>query len=399
METRNVAFLSDDWYIDGETAWFLYSNVGALLKYNFVTGKCEFVSIIPNEENCSFRQYIKCIKTGDDIIVLPDYGHFILFYSLKKDCWAKVEIETSKKSRLACWNYIKKGEKIYILSNGIKKVIELDIKEKKIMKYYDVSKALDDYFGSVVMTSDSFYIVSSAYLTVYIFNCLSKEVSLFNIPTNLEDNFRTICYDNKLLWLSGRKKKIYKCNTETKQLDIFEEFPNDFGIYNFANKFDHIIECELERYDVPLFIESVKLDKKVWFIPFQTNKILFLDTVTNKLNEFVILDEEETETSLKNNILGHKYLVEYIRENRYIGLYSLKNEYMIEIDSDKLNYRIVPFDFDNSCIEIFENKIFTEVRKMDTIIYTEIIRDFQCNKMGKNEKIGSKIYFSINSSK
>lgn len=80
METRNVAFLSDDWYIDGETAWFLYSNVGALLKYNFVTGKCEFVSIIPNEENCSFRQYIKCIKTGDDIIVLPDYGHFILFY-------------------------------------------------------------------------------------------------------------------------------------------------------------------------------------------------------------------------------------------------------------------------------------------------------------------------------
>lgn len=392
MKISNVAFLSDDWYIDGETAWFLYSNVGALLKYNFATGKCELVSIIPDEENCSFRQYIKCIKNGDDIIVLPDYGRFILYYSIKKDCWTKAEIETSKNTRLACWNYIKKGNNIYILSNGIKKVIELDLKEKKIMKYYDMSKASDDYFGSVVVTSDTFYIVSSTYLQIYTFNCTSKEGNLFRIPTNLEDNLRTICYDNKMLWLSGRKKNIYKWNTETNQLDTFERFPIDFGIYNFSSKLNQIIDCELERYDVPTFIESVKIGKNVWFIPFQTNKILYLDTETNQLSEFVIQNEVETEQSLKNHLLGHKYLLEYVREDRYIGLYSLKNEYLVEIDAEKLSYRLLPFELDASCINIFTGKIFTDGRRLDKKIYEIIMDEVQKDKKSNNEIIGKRVH-------
>ncbi len=398
MKFQNISLWSDNWWIENNRAWFISEEEQILCQYDFTSNKCSALSLIPVECANKGRLYSRCVKNDMDIICIPDRGSYILSYSLQNGTWESVEVNNPNNERIAGVQFEKMDNCLIIFAKGLKKLIKYNLITKEIICYINVSNDVNELLGFGMFFNNLFYAVSRTFSRIYECNITTQEVRTFDLP-NIEDELNTICYKKGSFIICGKKKKIYLWDKENKKLDTIQNFPPEFGEYIFDTIDEKVVDCNVQEYKERTFYSTMLVGRCVWFIPFQTNKILFLDTVTNKLNEFVILDEEETETSLKNNILGHKYLVEYIRENRYIGLYSLKNEYMIEIDSDKLNYRIVPFDFDNSCIEIFENKIFTEVRKMDTIIYTEIIRDFQCNKMGKNEKIGSKIYFSINSSK
>lgn len=399
MEINNLALWNDGWWIEGDMAWFLYSEIGALCQYSFINGMCKAITTIPNKANCTFRKYIKCIKSDDDIICLPDMGNAILFYSLQNNLWTEIKVENSDNSRLSCRNYLKLGNTLYILSNGLKKIIELDILRKKIVKYHDLSDKQDDVLGSAVIVTDTFFVVSSVYPQIYEFNCTNNESKFYKLPVGINDHLRSISYENRKIWLSGRKRKIYKWDMESNELNIYENIPADFGIYNFSNRNNKILNCETEEYEVPIFIETIQIDKYIWFIPFQTNKILYLDLETNKLDAFEIEGEEETEYSLKNRIMDHKFLLEYVKENRYIALYSLKNEQVIEIDTVTLTYRILPFEVDESYMDMFTNKLFVDTGKMDRAIYSNILKKSQLAKELKAMYIGKQIYISNNSDK
>lgn len=397
MKISNLAFLSDGWWIEEDTAWFLYSDAVALFKYNFKNGNCEYVSSFQTDRCCTSRQYVKCIKNEDEIILLPDFGDSILFYSIKNNSWMKVGINASNNVRLACWKYIKKGDFLYILSEGLKKIIELDILQKKVANYYDLLSGSDDFIGSSAMVSDTFYIISSVYSQIYTFNCLSKETKVYRLPEGIDDNLRTISCHNGNAWMTGRKKKVYRWNMESGELDSYEKFPSDFGIYDFNNKYNSILECGIERCEVPLFIESVLIGTDIWFIPFQTNKILYFNIETNELKEFKLTEEEENAYSVKNRVLNHKYLLLYVKENRYIGLYSLKNEHMIEIDAETITYRVLPFIMGEACMEAFSNKLFLENRKADTFIYSSYLKGSRYSKGEDMGYVGSQIYQMISS--
>lgn len=100
MDINNLALWNDGWWIENDTAWFLYSEIGVIFKYSFSEGRCEFISTIPEKGKCKFRKYIKCIKTDNNIICLPDMGNSIPFYSTEENAWTEVEVENSN-SRLA----------------------------------------------------------------------------------------------------------------------------------------------------------------------------------------------------------------------------------------------------------------------------------------------------------
>ena len=150
---------------------------------------------------------------------------------------------------------------------------------------------------------------------------------------------------------------------------------------SFSDKYGEILDCKVERYEEPTFIESVPTDKYIWFIPFRTNEILYLSLETNEIREFIIADEEETVYSLKNRILDHKYLLEYVKDDRYIGLYSLKNEHILEIDANTLAYRLLPFTIDDACLEMYINHLLLDGRKMDKTIFAKMMKGSSQNKV------------------
>lgn len=391
MYLNNLVPLNDGWWIEEGAAWFLYNYTGAVLRYNFCDGRCELIAMLPSNVERGFRQYIKCIKSNDDIICLPDFGKFILVYSLEKRQWTEIEVKNDN-NRLGCWYYFKKDNILYILSKGLKKIIKLDICGKRILRYYSISSEKDDVFGASVVAANKLFVVSSVYPQIYTFSFLNHEIEIYKLHVEINDNLYAICYQDGNIWLGGKKKRIYRWNISKRELMTYPKVPFNVGIYNFSDKYSKVLNCEAEKYDTFAFIESVQINKYIWFIPFQTNEVLYFDLETNKMNKFEIADEEETEYSLKNRALNHKYLLEYVKDDRYIGLYSLKNEHVIEIDVETLSYRILPFKMENTCFKMFGDYLFADGKKMDKIMFAKKVKCFSQNNSKSEGSVGKQIY-------
>lgn len=111
-------------------------------------------------------------------------------------------------------------------------------------------------------------------------------------------------------------------------------------------------------------------------------------------------------------MLGHKYLLEYILSERYIGLFSLKNRWIIEIDTKELKYKIIPchVKLEHKCLirksilsDMFRlgnpmnEKITMRVEKL--IEYVQL-KTLDSNSFDKDEiedvSIGESIYKNLN---
>ena len=93
-----------------------------------------------------------------------------------------------------------------------------------------------------------------------------------------------------------------------------------------------------------MFGEILNVQGTLWLIPEIANKVLYMKQDGN-FEEFDIRDEDETEFSQKNRCLNVKYNVLYIRKERYIGIFSCKNEHIVEIDTLNKSYTIKKFLF------------------------------------------------------
>ena len=52
--------------------------------------------------------------------------------------------------------------------------------------------------------------------------------------------------------------------------------------------------------------------------------------------------------NVKKQFLQHKYLLEYVKDKRYLGIFSLKNKWLFEIDCIELKYEVLDYSIDNS---------------------------------------------------
>lgn len=139
-------------------------------------------------------------------------------------------------------------------------------------------------------------------------------------------------------------------------------------------------------------MESINVGNNIWFIPFQTNQILYVNKDTNEINPFEIEEEEEDEKSIKNRELNCKYLLQYVYGDRYIGLYSLKNKVVYQIDAYtmKLKTRIVTLNIGDSTI-IPKSWILQESEDVERVLFRKLI-ELNGENILKKEKIGMKIY-------
>lgn len=154
----------------------------------------------------------------------------------------------------------------------------------------------------------------------------------------------------------------------------------------------------------PLFHYSVAIRDYVWFIPFQTNEILYINKNTFEINVFSLIEENHIEENIKKQLLNHKYLLEYVRDNRYIGLFSLKNRWIFEIDSEKLTYEVFDYKLfdtekiDESLIEKFWNQFDVafeqELLKLHFFIKTVEITKNK-NLYYRENRIGKEIYYCL----
>lgn len=374
----NSFIWSDNWWAENEKAWFVDGETNILFQIDLNTQECKLVAKLPNIEKNTFRLNPRCIKFENDIFCMPDVGDSIWVYQLQSGQFKQIEINNPQKVRLSINNFWIYNKKILAVSVGLRQIIQIDVQEKRIDCYYNINGQI----SANVMVKDSIYCVSPIKNCIYQIDLVAKNCIEHIIP-NIRGGLRTICFDGDNFWLSGYCKEIYIWNKENNMVKILDEFPTNFGIYNYVKSSQPVLDCDTSYYDVPTFISSVTIGKFVWFIPFCTNLIIYVDRKTYEINAFEI-EEDRNAISFTPRNLQHEYLVEYIINNRYLGLFSLKNKCIVEIDTVKgrtrwKKYFIVKESF---------QKIASLFKESDMIFLEEICiyREVYRNKLLQNHK-------------
>lgn len=166
---------------------------------------------------------------------------------------------------------------------------------------------------------------------------------------------------------------------------------------------NEVFDCKSEIYSSPTFIFSTNINNYMWFIPFRTNKILYIEKDKFLLHEYYLDDEIRTEKDIKEGLLDHMYLFEYVKEDRYLGLLSLKTGNIIEIDGSNLQNKKIEYTFNENCDEIIIQNIFEENHNFyenEQLVLPDLLKFNKKsnvdNEGGLSFKVGKSIYMALN---
>lgn len=396
MEYSNNTFIwSDNWWIEDNKAWFVDGMNNILFCLDLDTHMCELAIKIPDENSSTFRLTPICIKCGKDILCIPAKGKSIWVFNLDNCKFTEIVIDGLDNFQWAFdfWLY---KDKVFAIARLTNKILEVNISQRKIDNYHIICE--NDLIAASVRVDDSIYSVSEQSGKLYRFDLLTYNVETYFI-SGIEKKLAAICFDGKQFWLSGYSKEIYRWNKEENCITKLDEFPENFGVYNFRGNSDDVIDYETVEYEYPAFLNLVAVDEYIWCIPFETNKIIYVDKQTNEMKVLEIDDGVETKESILNiyhHCPGHKYLLEYVRDNRYLGVFSLEHDRVLEIDAKKLTYEWHDYYIGDRCMrqcaEIKMNTFF-EYNLLDRKVYNTILQTNKCNISDVHKScFGAKIY-------
>lgn len=387
---QNEIFWGDKWGVENSTAWFVAGKFNVLFSVDMDIDRFKIVAALPGGLNL-FRQNSNCIKCENTIFCMPDKGDCIWCYDLLTKEFQKIEIINPNYLSAGIGDFWLCDEILWAVSGGLKQILEIDIKKKKVAGYYKIPTQEDENLAKCAKDGNYIYVTSASKGKIYIFNIEKKELKVQELSV-IKNGLRTISVNGEKIWLSGYKKEIYMWNQTKKEVELLSDFPLNFGIYNLDGKEKTFLDCEAAEYDTFTFLESVDAGGYIWFIPFQTSQILYVNKDTNEINSFEIEGEQEDEDSIKNRELNCKYVLQYVYNDRYIGLYSIKNRVVYEIDvyTMKLSVRKITIDIENS-MTISGSWILEESVDAERALYKQLIGTNGEKILGK-EKIGMKIY-------
>lgn len=318
---------SDNWWIEGNKAWYVAGEVNALFEVDLINKNSQLLSLLPVEKIYEFRAYPRCIKYLNKIFCIPDRGDSILIYLLTDKLWKRIPLDNFNNVRIAINNFWKIEEKLWCVANGLKQIIKINLEDGIVEKIWNVDIEAGVEFSGSTMTENEICIVSATQPKIYIFEKDTEIIKVFNI-NGLKKRLFSIVYDGEKFWITGFDKEVYIWNKEENKLEILKQFPDKFGTYHVNGK--EINEWSSREF---IFLSLIYLNEKIFFISKYANQILYINKRTYEMNLMEIENEDETLEEVEAQLLSHKYLFEYIRENRFIGIYSLKNQEIFEIDT------------------------------------------------------------------
>lgn len=390
LQSNGEFLWSDKWTFEDNVAWFVTANVNMLFCMNMADNQYRVVATLPDYLKGGFRRNSNCIKCDDVIFCMPDTGDCVWCFDLNSTEFRKIEILNPQNVRLMISDYWRCENILWAVSRNLKQIIEIDILRQTVIGYHKIADHKETIIRSTKF-GKYIYVVSALKGRIYEFNTEIKEVRILELP-DIRSGLSTISIFEDKFWMSGYKKEIYVWNKKNGRIKVLNQFPSNFGVYNFNNKKNEIIDYEEIEYDAPLFLESIIAGNYIWFIPFQANQILYINRDTYEIKTFDIPEEQENIDSLRTRELKCKYVIQYVRKDRYIGLYSVKNMVLFEIDSKELKVEKIFVTIDvNNLEKIISGWCFRESVDGENSLYKKLVLQTIWSN-AKKEEIGRKIF-------
>lgn len=389
---------SDNWWIEDGRAWFCAGEISAIFCVDLNSGRCDLVAWIPECDIMDFRLYTSCIKENNFIFCIPNMAKYVWYYDVKKMDWGRIEVGNEKQLLMSMPAYDKRNNRIWLFEDAKGGVFEVSLEKKTREKKYQLPDNETMSFYESILVEDEIYCVSG--YKVYCIN--SEGIHAYEI-SDAKTELCTICYDGRNFWLSGHCKDIYVWNPNRGIVKVLEEFPQQFGFYHFERGKDPVVDCSsLFCGDFPFYINSILLGKYIWYIPFRSNEIVYIDIDTYEIHLLEVEEEKETKESIANHILAHKYLLQYVYADRFIGIYSLKNGWIFEVDTVDLCVRKKNYRLSGGAIlaiaradkSYYGQRLFRERRK-ESILFSALL-DTNGEEQGEEfSNIGGFIYRTL----
>lgn len=396
MEKKQDAFIwSYGWWVENDKAWFVEEKSNLLFCVDLNTGVCEEAVCIPDASPDKYALTPLCMKYGREIWCIPGTGQSIWIYHLVGKRFSEIAVDKPEGSSIGhqfwTWNDI-----FFAVPLRWNRVIEINMSNKKVEHYHVICE--NDRVGMSVMAGNSIYMLSVQSHKIYQFE-LNTKITREYILSNINEKLYDICCDNEKFWLSGYRKEIYVWDKGHNSLTRLDDFPEDFGVYTFTENTDGKVDCVTEDYENPTFCYSVNLGEYIWFIPWQTNNIIYVNKESYKLSVYEIAEENETKESILSRAKGRncKYAVEYIRGDRYIGLFSVKHNRIFEIDAKELRHHWKDYSFSGKCLqqcsEMYKGP-YLENDVLGTHIYKMRLQKEYMEYNKRPDNVGREIYLN-----
>ncbi len=322
MYKLNTIPLNDGFFCDDAgMAWFVSATTNELFVLNFKTSRLELCGKIPENGNC-FRNNPKCFKKNNGIICIPDRGKKIWHYDLNEKKWGAIW-EDALSQRL-CMDFLNEidGDS-YVYSKESQSILTINAS-------YEVEtciclNTLDK--GALELENvlnERIVLLSRAETVVIVLDYISGNNIIIDLKNKVDSLFS--CYlEDEILWGVGFTSLF--CYDISRDILEEYEFPNQISCYLYDDKVMNQFRTTKES----CFCDVVTVGGKAWFIPKYSNMLVYI--WKNKVKRFELPNEEENIISLNYRILRQKYIVEYVKNDRFLGLYSSRNEWIVEIDT------------------------------------------------------------------
>jgi hypothetical protein len=387
-------------HIEEQKAWYITSRGNILNCLDLATNQVKFAKLLPNSDMDRTRLNAKCIKCGHLVFCAPCYDKDFWIYDLQTNTFEKLELELQGNVRPVVWDMYKTDHTLYALSKGLKELIEIDIEKRRIIKKYPLAEDGEIITNSIAAEDNWYFLISSANARICRLNMHTKVMDYFDFPM-IKETVNGFCYDGSVFCISGSGKYLYRWNPAENQVEQLDCFPDQFGAYDFSREKEKLIDYDLDHNQDILFCSLTNTNTYIWCIPYIANKIIYINKSTKKADIYNIPEEEETEESIKDREFAHKYLFLYQKEDRYIGLYSLKQKVILEIDTLTLERRYIePKVQEAALLELFkkaidENKVIIE-KKNHLHAYLKVVGGSKEKKQSESdnepENVGEKVY-------
>ena len=396
MENKNKTFIwSDGWCLEKDKAWFVCGMSNMLFCIDINSGNCSEVAYIPDSSECTYRLTPYCLKYEKDIFCIPGISQNIWSYNLDNKSFTKIVIDKPEELQLVSQFWIWK-DMIMVVSANWNKIIEISISQKVVKKYYTICE--EDKVQKSVLVDDSIFMLSSTYSRIYQFNLITKKTKMFSLSCDKKRLF-TICFDGKKFWLSGYQREVHIWDKENNNIITINTIPSKIKMYDTVKDTDIISDSKEKHSNIPIFNNSVAVGNYIWFIPIYDDNIIYINNKNAKVSVFEICEEDE-ETK-ENVFLAQlwgiaKYLLEYVKNDRYIGLFVTKYGRILEIDVKNMNYCWKEYYLQDKCF--FQlggyKKLYYE--GVDDVLYgyacQRKIRKLIEESNSNDRKVGTRIY-------
>ena len=382
---------NDQMYIDGSKAWFVDRNTNELMTMDIDTGKCTYKVQIPITAEDAFRCNPFIYVYEQKVFLLPNYGRKVWLFDAEEEKLYEIEVINKDKVAIqtsAKWVY---NKRLYFVSRGLRKLVVIDILTKKVEKYVDVFDTIEIFSYGFERVENIVYLASRTTNIILEYNLESEVVKYYNIPC-IRNGLGTICFDGKVFWLSGCEKKICKWNKEDNTVTTFENFPDDFCVYDRTN----IPVRTYNEKDVmpfPIFLNSILLKNKILFIPWNIPQVYVQKLICMNLQ-----DNTMTSVKITDNERCAMYTYEYIRNNVLVGVLSSENTHITEINIESLDKMQREMYIDEKCLECkHENELILQSHYNELVesdikyLISKTITNYKYNEY-KEDNIGKQIF-------